>query len=94
MKKLFILAAFGVAGLVSAKNAVENKIETKAKAKTEVKAKLKSPKQTCGVTITYYSGGQVVGSQVVTSDQPDLPTCQKWQNGVKFALQIAGFWTI
>lgn len=92
MKKLVILAAFGAAGMVSAKGAVENKFETKNQ--TEVKQVQASPKQTCGVTITYYSGGQVVGTQVVTSEQPDLPTCQKWQNGVKFALQIAGFWTI
>lgn len=93
MKKILVLAAFGAAGLISAKNTVENKTETK-KVKTEVKAKAKSPKQTCGVVITYYSGGQVVGSETVTSDQPDLASCQKWQNGVKFALQIAGFWTI
>lgn len=92
MKKLVILAAFGVAGMVSAKSTVENKFETKNQ--KEVKQAESSPKQTCGVTITYYSGGQVVGTQVVTSEQPDLPTCQKWQNGVRFALQIAGFWTI
>ncbi|WP_315058865.1 hypothetical protein, partial [Chryseobacterium indoltheticum] len=62
MKKILVLAAFGAAGLISAKSAVEIKTETKTKAKTEVKAETKSPKQTCGVVVTYYSGGQVVGS--------------------------------
>jgi len=100
MKKIILLAAFGVAGLVSAKNAVESKVETKSKtevkaeAKTEVGEEVKSPKQTCGVQVTYYSGGQVVGSQLLTSEQSTLEDCQKWQKGVRFALQIAGFWTV
>ncbi|MFY1046683.1 hypothetical protein [Chryseobacterium sp. GP-SGM7] len=92
MKKIFLLAAFGVAGLISAKGAVENKFESN---KIRVVKKVeKSPTQTCGVVVTYYSGGQVVGSQTLTSEQPTLESCKKWQNGVRFALQIAGFWTV
>lgn len=91
MKKLIILAAFGAAGLVSAKGAVESKFDVKAQ--KEVKAQ-DAPARTCGVVVTYYSGGQVVGTETLTSDQPNLESCQKWQNGVRFALQIAGFWTI
>ncbi|MEG2078813.1 hypothetical protein [Chryseobacterium sp.] len=100
MKKLFVGAAIVVAGLASAKNSVESKVETKpktefkAEAKTEAKLEVKYVKQTCGVQITYYSGGQVVGSQLVTSEQETLSDCQKWQNGVRFALQIAGYWTV
>lgn len=92
MKKLFVGAAIVVAGLASAKGTVENKLDNKEK--KEVKKEDKSPKQTCGVQITYYSGGRVVGTQLVTSDQPDLKSCQAWQNTVRFLLQISGYWTI
>lgn len=88
MKKLLLLAAFGVAGLVSAKGNIDEKIEKGKTDKTEKKAAV----QECGVVITYWEGGQVVGQQTVTSDQPNLESCQKWQEGVKVALRIAGFW--
>lgn len=91
MKKIILIAALGVAGLVSAKGAVENKLKN-PKEKKEIKEE--KPVQTCGVVITYWSGGQVVGQQTVTSDQPNLESCQKWQNGIKFALQIAGYWVV
>lgn len=88
MKKTILLAAFGVAGLVSAKDNADEKIEKRKNDKTEQKV----PVQECGVVITYWEGGQVVGQQTVTSDQPNLESCQKWQEGVKVALRIAGFW--
>jgi len=91
MKKIILLAAFGVAGMVSAKSAVESKIENKAKTETKEQDK---PVQTCGVMVTYYQGGQVVGTQTFTSDQPDLASCQKYQKAIKFALQISGFWVV
>lgn len=87
MKKILLLAAIGVAGLVSAKSnkSIDEKINRE-------KAEQKVPVKECGVVITYWSGGQVVGQQIVTSEQPDLASCQSWQNGVKVALQIAGYW--
>jgi hypothetical protein len=88
MKKTLLLAAFGVAGLVSAKDNGNVAKETGKKEKTEQKAAV----QQCGVVITYWSGGQVVGQETVYSDQPNLASCQAWQNGVKVALQVAGFW--
>lgn len=91
MKKMILLAAFGVVGFVNAKGTVENKIETPS-AKTEVKKENEKPVQTCGVVVTYWSGGQVVGTQTITSDQPDLQSCQNFQTSVKVALWAAGFW--
>ncbi|MDR6159356.1 hypothetical protein QF023_002872 [Chryseobacterium sp. SLBN-27] len=52
MKKMILLAAFGVVGFVNAKGTVENKIETPS-AKTEVKKENEKPVQTCGVVVTY-----------------------------------------
>ena len=90
MKKLLLVAAFAVAGLVSAK---DNKT-TDEKVKKEEKTEQKAPLQECGVVITYWSGGQVVGMETVTSDQPNLASCQIWQGYVQFSLQIAGYWLI
>lgn len=88
MKKIILLAAFGVAGLVSAKD--NEKVDKKAEdiKKTEQKAVVRE----CGVVVTYWVGGQVVGTQTITSDQPDLESCQNFQTGVKVALWAAGYW--
>jgi len=93
MKKIILLASFGVAGLVSAKGTPTSKFE-ESKAKTEIKERKEKekPVQTCGVVVTYWSGGQVVGTQTITSDQPDLESCQNFQTGVKVALWAAGYW--
>lgn len=88
MKKILLVATIFVAGFASAKGAVESKTETPKEIKDE------KPFQTCGVVITYWEGGQVVGQQTVTSDQPDLESCKKWQGAVKFSLSIAGFWVV
>jgi len=88
MKKIILLAAFGVAGLVSAKdngNVTEQIAEIEKIEQTVVIRE-------CGVVVTYWSGGQVVGTETITSDQPDLESCQKFQTGVKVALWAAGFW--
>lgn len=89
MKKIILVAALGVAGFVNAKGSegrnTEKKVEKKAKTEQKV------PVKQCGVAITYWSGGQVVGYQTVYSDQPDLASCQSWQTGVKVALWAAGW---
>ncbi|WP_312287989.1 hypothetical protein [Chryseobacterium gleum] len=91
MKKLILLAAFGAAGLASAKandgKAIknDNSIEASTMQKTVVY-------QECGVVVTYWSGGQIVGQETIVSDQPDLQSCQQFQTGVKVALWAAGFW--
>lgn len=64
---------------------------TKIKIEKNKKSVSKAPLQECGVRIAYYSGGQLVGFQTVTSDQPTLEACQSWQTGVKVALWAAGF---
>jgi hypothetical protein len=90
MKKIILVAALGVAGLVTAKDNENGNTEKKVekKAKTEQKVPVKQ----CGVAITYWSGGQVVGYQTVYSDQPNLASCQAWQTGVQVALWAAGYW--
>jgi len=90
MKKMLLIAAFGVAGLVSAKGNgnVDEKIEKKEKQEQKVAVR------ECGVVVTYWVGGQVVGQETITSDQPDLASCQAFQNGVKAALMMAGFWLV
>jgi hypothetical protein len=87
MKKLFVGAAVVVAGLASAKGGNTKIKKTEKNKKTEQKVAF----QQCGVRIAYYSGGQIVGYQLVTSDQPTLEACQNWQTGVKVALWAAGF---
>ncbi|MET3037733.1 hypothetical protein ABXT08_16665 [Chryseobacterium sp. NRRL B-14859] len=88
MKKLILVATIGVAGLVSAKSSDNGKVIKKIEPQTEKKIPVKE----CGVVITYWSGGQVVGQETIVSDQPDLESCQKFQTGVKLALWAAGFW--
>ena len=88
MKKIILLAAFGVAGLVSGKDYKTCEENAKKDKKVEQKATL----QQCGVQITYYYGGQVTGVETIYSDQPNLESCQKWQTGVKLALWYQGFW--
>jgi hypothetical protein len=93
MKKIILLAAFGAAGLVSAKS-FHNVGDNNKKEGKEPQKEQQVVIRQCGVQITYWEGGQVVGSQLVTSEQPDLASCQAWQNGVKFALSIAGYWVV
>ncbi|WP_412850577.1 hypothetical protein ACL0VS_17960 [Chryseobacterium sp. PMSZPI] len=92
MKKVILLAAFGVAGLVNAKSNDNGKL-IKTDENVEVQTVQKTVAyQECGVVVTYWSGGQVVGQETITSDQPDLQSCQNFQTGVKVALWAAGFW--
>lgn len=89
MKKIILLAAFGVAGMVSAKSAVENKPENKAKTET---AEKEQPSQTCGVTVTYYNAnGQYSGTGYYSSDQPTLEACMSWQSAKIRSLRLQGY---
>jgi hypothetical protein len=81
MKKIILLAAFGVAGLVSAKPAVVKKSEKK-----ETKFQL------CGVHVTYYSStGTVTGSSWFLTDAPTFSSCQAYQSFVQWNLTQAGY---
>ncbi|MCJ7932258.1 MAG: hypothetical protein MUW56_01140 [Chryseobacterium sp.] len=87
MKKLILLAAFGVAGLVSAKSA-DFKISSIKTEKTEIKKAF----DLCGVNVTFYdSEGNVTGSQWYVTDAPTLSSCQAFQAMVKWNLVKAGF---
>ncbi|MCS3870150.1 hypothetical protein J3D55_003066 [Chryseobacterium ginsenosidimutans] len=89
MKKMLFIVALGVAGLASAKG--NEKVNTEKKAEKKAKTEQKAPVRQCGVAITYWSGGQVIGYQTVYSDQPDLGSCQAWQTGVQVALWASGW---
>lgn len=85
MKKIILLAAFGVAGLVSAKPSVVKKSE-KQNEKKETKFQL------CGVHVTYYnSAGVVTGSDWFLTDSPTLSSCQAYQSFVQWNLAQAGY---
>jgi hypothetical protein len=85
MKKLLLLAAFGIVGLVNART-LELKISEKQTEKSKIAFQL------CGVSVTYYDGdGNVTGYDLITSDQSSLENCQMWQSLVKHRLQKAGF---
>lgn len=89
MKKIILLAAFGVAGLVSAKGTDSKKAE-KVILKKETKAK--KPLRLCGVSVVYYdSAGNIKDVKFLTSDQPTLDACQSWQRGQIAAIQQAGY---
>ncbi|SFM99733.1 hypothetical protein SAMN05421594_0226 [Chryseobacterium oleae] len=84
MKKIILLAAFGVAGLMGAKESVENKFENKQSAKVAF--------DLCGVLVTYYNAdGQPTGQQWFTSDQPNLTSCMAYQAGVIADLRSKGY---
>jgi hypothetical protein len=84
MKKLLVVATIAVAGLVSAKGAVETKASTSKKATVAF--------QLCGVTVTFYnSTGQITGQQMYTSDQPNLTSCMAYQSGVIANLRAQGY---
>ncbi|MFS4471114.1 hypothetical protein [Chryseobacterium sp. T20] len=88
MKKVILLAAFGVAGLVSAKSA-DFKISS---IKTEKAKEIKKAFDLCGVNVTFYdSEGNVTGSQWYVTDAPSLSSCQAFQAMVKWNLVRAGF---
>ncbi|MCY0967995.1 hypothetical protein [Chryseobacterium wangxinyae] len=89
MKKIILLAAFGVAGLVSANGTTSKKIE-RVILKKEIKAK--KPLRLCGVSVVYYdSAGNIKDVKFLTSDQPTLETCQNWQRNQVAAIQQAGY---
>ncbi|WP_223559584.1 hypothetical protein [Chryseobacterium lathyri] len=84
MRKIILLAAFGVAGLMGAKETVENKIETKGSAKVAF--------ELCGVMVTYFDAqGKMYDQKWFTSDQPTLSACQSYQDGVISNLQSQGY---
>ena len=84
MKKIILLAAFGVAGLVSAKGAVENKVESKGTAKVAF--------ELCGVMVTYFDAqGRPYDQKWFTSDQPNLTSCMAYQSSVITNLRSQGF---
>lgn len=84
MKKIILVAAFGVAGLMGAKETIENKIECKGNAKVTF--------ELCGVLVTYYNAqGQPTGQQWFTSDQPTLTACMAYQAGVIADLRSKGY---
>jgi len=83
MRKILILAAFGVAGLVSANGKSERKPEIKH---------AKVVFQLCGVMVTYYnSAGRVTDQKWFTSDQPTLNSCMAYQAGVIANLRSQGY---
>lgn len=85
MKKILLVAAFGVAGFVSAKTSEVKVLEKQAEKK-------QTAFQLCGVSVTYYDGdGNVTGYDMITSDQSSLENCQMWQSLVIHRLQKAGF---
>ena len=88
MKKIILIAALGVAGLVSAKNA-ELKNAEKQNEKTEI---AKTNFQLCGVNVNFYdSEGNWTGSQWFLTDVPTYQSCQSFQTIVKFNLMQAGY---
>ncbi|PIF46184.1 hypothetical protein CLU96_3207 [Chryseobacterium sp. 52] len=83
MKKMILLAAFGVAGLMGAKETVENKVESNS---------AKAVFQLCGVIVTYYnSQNEVIDQKWFTSEQPDLTSCMAYQAGVIANLRSQGY---
>lgn len=85
MKKIILLAAFGVAGLVSAKPAIVKKSEKQTE-KKETKFQL------CGVHVTYFnSEGMPYDSQWFLIDAPTLSSCQAYQTFVQWNLTQAGY---
>lgn len=83
MKKVLLLAAFGVAGLVSANSSIVK--DTKVTVKSEIF-------QECSVRVRFYNAqGQYVGSQTFTSDQATLSDCQSYQKAVKQFVQDLGY---
>ncbi|MDR6919615.1 MULTISPECIES: hypothetical protein [Chryseobacterium] len=101
MKKVILLAAFGVAGLANAKTA-DVKVptgltnvktyEVKISEETKKEDSNAVPFQLCGVSVTYYDGdGNITGYDLITSDQSSLENCQMWQSLVIHRLQKKGF---
>lgn len=88
MKKTLLIAALGVAGLVSAKNAEFKKAEKE----TEKIENIKTNFQLCGVNVNFYdSEGNWTGSQWFLTDVPTYQSCQAFQTIVKFNLMQAGY---
>jgi len=84
MKKIILLAAFGVAGLVSAKGSAETKTSETKKATVAY--------ELCGVTVTFYNDrGEITGQRMYTSDQPNLNSCMVYQSGIIAGLRAQGY---
>ncbi|KQT26000.1 hypothetical protein ASG22_04720 [Chryseobacterium sp. Leaf405] len=85
MKKMILLAAFGIAGLVSAKPTFVKKSEKQTE-KKEAKFRL------CGVLVTFYdSDNNPTGSQWFLTDTPTLSSCQAYQSFVQWNLTQGGY---
>lgn len=91
MKKIVLLAAFGVAGLVSAKSSITKDVnESKVSSTVSVNYSFEN-KQLCGVYVTFYNeSGQVTGSHFYSSDQSSYSDCQNYQAGVRRMLLQMG----
>lgn len=89
MKKIILVAALGVAGLVSAKSSISKKNENTIIKKEN---KLKKIFRLCGVSVVYYDGaGNIKDVKFFTSDQPTLEACQSWQRNQVAAIKQAGY---
>ncbi|ROI05439.1 hypothetical protein EGI16_03370 [Chryseobacterium sp. G0240] len=87
MKKVILLAAFGVAGLVSAKSA-----DVKINSNVNKSQEMKKAFDLCGVHVNFYdSEGNLTDSQWYVTDAPTLSSCQAFQSMVKWNLTRAGF---
>lgn len=85
MKKIILLAAFGVAGLVSAKPAIVKKSEKQTEKK---QANLRL----CGVLVTFYDNqDNPVGTQWFLIDAPTFSSCQAYQTYVQWSLSQSGY---
>ncbi|ALR31783.1 hypothetical protein ATE47_15225 [Chryseobacterium sp. IHB B 17019] len=83
MRKLILLAAFGVAGLVNAKSIVKSELQEEKETKVF---------QACGVVVTYYNAnGQYEGTGYFSSEQPSLESCMAWQNAKIRSLRLQGY---
>ncbi len=90
MKRIILLAAFGVAGLISAKTADVKEKETEKK--IEKFKKQQSAFRLCGVLVTFYDPkGNVTGSQWFLTDTETLSSCQAYQSFVLWQLNQSGY---
>ncbi len=82
---MILLVAFGVTGLLSAKNTMANE-------NANVNEKSEDTVELCGVYVTFYDNeGNATGSAWYTTFADTLQQCQAFQGLVKWNLQRAGF---
>jgi len=85
MKKVILLAAFGVAGLISAKTPDVKLSEKKIEKKTSVF-------RLCGVIVTFYDPkGNPAGSQWFLTETETFSSCQAYQSYVQWQLTQYGY---